>query len=338
MTRFRMLLCGISILVALQFATAADPPARRSVVNAPYGKKLRWAVGIYEGTSPTELAPSKTITNPIFTIHGINRFDSDVRKMVAVHIFDPFVTRHENKHYMFFELCGFTNFKYSCDIAYASSDDGLKWSYEGIILDEPFKLSYPNVFQHGDHYYMVPESSQDASVLLYQAVEFPEKWKLVKKLLTGRAFQDPTIFRYQDKWWILATPGGNAHLSLYFADSLTGPWKEHPQSPVVANNGHIARPAGRVIVRGDHLIRFAQDCDPAYGIRVFAFRITRLSTEEYQEVPVNDEPVIGPTGKGWNADRMHHVDAHLLPDGKTWRAYVDGGHWRPIQLHGVEPL
>ena len=71
---------------------------------------------------------------------------------------------------------------------------------------------------------------------------------------------------------------------------------------------------------------------------VFAFQITRLSTEEYQEVPVKDQPVIGPTGRGWNADRMHHIDAHLLPDVKTWRAYVDGGHWRPIQLHGVEPL
>jgi hypothetical protein len=338
MLQVQTLMCAVTIALTCQFATAADPPTRRSVVNAPYGKKLRWAFGIYEGPSPTDLAPSKTIRNPVFTIADVAGFSGDVRGMVAVHIFDPFVIQQGTRHYLFFELCGFTDFKYGCDIAYASSDDGLKWSYEGIVLDEPFKLSYPNVFRHGDQYYMIPESNQDASVRLYEAVEFPRKWKLVKKLLTGHAYQDPTIFRYRNRWWILATPGGNAELSLYFADSLIGPWQEHPQSPIVENNGHIARPAGRVIVTGDRIIRFAQDCDPDYGIRVFAFQITKLSTEDYEEVPVKAEPVIGPDGKGWNADRMHHVDAHLLPDGKTWRAYVDGGHWRPVQLHGVEPL
>ena len=307
-------------------------------MNAPYGKKLRWAFGIYEGTSPTDLAPSKTIQNPVFTIADVTRFSDDVRGMVAVHIFDPFVIQQGTSYYMFFELCGFTDFKYGCDIAYASSDDGLNWSYEGIVLDEPFKLSYPNVFRYNGQYYMIPESNQDASVRLYEAVQFPNQWKLVKKLLTGHAYQDPTIFRYQHRWWILATPGGNADLSLYVADSLTGPWREHPQSPIVEKNGHSARPAGRVVVTGDRIIRFAQDCDPDYGVRVFAFQITKLSPEEYEEIPVKAEPVIGPSGKGWNADRMHHVDAHLLPDGKTWRAYVDGGHWRPVQLHGVEPL
>lgn len=328
----------MAVAVTCQFAAASDPPTRRSVVNAPYGKKLRWAFGIYEGTSPTDLAPSKTIQNPVFTIADVTRFSDDVRGMVAVHLFDPFVIQQGTSYYMFFELCGFTDFKYGCDIAYASSDDGLNWSYEGIVLDEPFKLSYPNVFRYNGQYYMIPESNQDASVRLYEAVQFPNQWKLVKKLLTGHAYQDPTIFRYQHRWWILATPGGNADLSLYVADSLTGPWREHPQSPIVEKNGHSARPAGRVVVTGDRIIRFAQDCDPDYGIRVFAFQITKLSPEEYEEVPVKTEPVISPSGKGWNADRMHHVDAHLLPDGKTWRAYVDGGHWRPVQLHGVEPL
>lgn len=328
----------MAVAVTCQFAAASDPPTRRSVVNAPYGKKLRWAFGIYEGTSPTDLAPSKTIQNPVFTIADVTRFSDDVRGMVAVHLFDPFVIQQGTSYYMFFELCGFTDFKYGCDIAYASSDDGLNWSYEGIVLDEPFKLSYPNVFSYNGQYYMIPESNQDASVRLYEAVQFPNQWKLVKKLLTGHAYQDPTIFRYQHRWWILATPGGNADLSLYVADSLTGPWREHPQSPIVEKNGHSARPAGRVVVTGDRIIRFAQDCDPDYGIRVFAFQITKLSPEEYKEVPVKTEPVISPSGKGWNADRMHHVDAHLLPDGKTWRAYVDGGHWRPVQLHGVEPL
>ena len=125
--QIQTLMWTIAIALSYHFAAVADPPTKGSVANAPYGKKLRWACGIYDGTSPTDLTPSKTIQNPVFTIADVTRLGDDVRGMVAVHIFDPFVVQQGTRHYLFFELCGFSDFKYGCDIAYASSDDALTW-------------------------------------------------------------------------------------------------------------------------------------------------------------------------------------------------------------------
>ena len=48
----------------------------------------------------------------------------------------------------------------------------------------------------------------------------------------------------------------------------------------------------------------------AYGRQVFAFEIRRLDETGYDEAPAGDGPVVGPSGSGWNRDRMHTVDAH----------------------------
>jgi hypothetical protein len=72
--------------------------------------------------------------------------------------------------------------------------------------------------------------------------------------------------------------------------------------------------------------RFAQDAFPAYGSRVRAFEILDLDAGHYREREVrNGRPILKGCGFGWNADGMHHVDAHELNDG-SWIACVDGWH------------
>jgi hypothetical protein len=116
-------------------------------------------------------------------------------------------------------------------------------------------------------------------------------------------------------------------LRLYHAERLTGPWIEHKRSPIVGDDGHIARPAGRVIVWQDHPIRFAQDCDPIYGTAVRAFAITTLTIDGYAERLLAADPVLRGSGLGWNSGGMHHVDPQPLP-GSAWLASVDG--WREV--------
>jgi len=65
------------------------------------------------------------------------------------------------------------------NIGYATSDNGLDWTYQQIVLDEPYHLSYPYVFEWQGDYYMVPESYQVNSILLYRAVNFPTDWEFV---------------------------------------------------------------------------------------------------------------------------------------------------------------
>jgi hypothetical protein len=78
---------------------------------------------------------------------------------------------------------------------------------------------------------------------------------------------------------------------------------------------------------GDRVIRYAQDCHPIYGTEVRGFAITDLTTKQYREHAIDEKPILAGSGVGWNACGMHHVDPHLLDDGR-WLACVDGFTWR----------
>src|SRR5689334_3308521 len=270
-----------------------------------------WSIGIYTGTSPFTLSPGAEIPNPVLTA-------ASVADVPATFVADPFMWRG----YMFFEVL--RNDMPIGEIGLASSENGVKWKYMQIVLREDFHLSYPYVFEWENRIYMIPETLGANAVCLYEADEFPKKWSLKARLIEGQC-ADPSIVRYNDLWWLFlcSTPYQHDTLRLYFADKLTGPWREHPQSPLIRADVRRARPAGRVLTLNDKLIRFAQDCVPRYGSRVRAFDILELTTTSYTEVENSASPVLQPTGSGWNALGMHHVDAQQQPDG-SWFACVDG--------------
>ena len=194
------------------------------------------------------------------------------------------------------------------------------------MLSEPFHLSYPYVFSWENEYYMIPESHQAGSVRVYKATSFPWRWALVGVMLQGPHLVDASIFRFDSSWWLFVGAGEENHhdtLRLYYAGDLSGPWREHPKSPIIDGNARAARPAGRALVLDGKVIRFAQDCYPRYGTQVRAFEITALTASDYQEREVERSPVLAPGCGGWNGWGMHHVDAHRLQHGK-WLACVDG--------------
>ena len=230
--------------------------------------------------------------------------------------------------HMFFEVLNSESGR--GEIGLASSHDNARWHYRQIVLREPFHLSYPYVFEWENQVYMVPESYQANSVRLYRAVDFPLSWSFVSNLLNDDDFQDTSIFRSNSHWWLLTDharpPYYAGTLRLFHSEQLTGPWIEHPKSPVIDGNPHIARPAGRVLVWNDRVIRFTQDCCPVYGMQVRAFEITELTTTTYHEKEIGGEPLLTGSGIGWNKDGMHHIDPHRLDNGH-WIACVDGWHW-----------
>lgn len=280
-------------------------------------KSCQWSIGIYTGSSPFDLKSPPDIKNPVLSRRDV----TDVR---AGFIADPFMIQVEQTWYMFFEV--FNNETSRGEIGLATSPDGKKWNYEKIVIAEPFHLSYPHVFEWMGEYYLIPESFQDASIRLYKASKFPTDWQFVGNLMSGGIFLDASLIRYADKWWLF-TETNPEHkydtLRLFYADDLLGNWQEHPLSPIIQGNAHIARPAGRVIMHNHQIIRYTQDCDPDYGIQVRAFAIDELSTTTYHEQEVSPNPVLVPSGQGWNGSGMHHIDPHQLHDG-TWIACVDG--------------
>ena len=273
-----------------------------------------WSIGIYSGASPYALSPAAEIPNPILTA-------ANVIDVPATFVADPFMIR-VNSWFMFFEvLRADTN---RGEIGLATSEDSAVWTYKEIILREDFHLSYPYVFEWQHAIYMIPETLGANAVCLYEADEFPTRWSLKAKLLQGQ-YADPSIIYFNNLWWLFvcSTPYQHDTLRLYFAEQLTGPWHEHPRNPIVRADTGRARPAGRILIKDNHLIRFAQDCTPRYGSRVRAFDVLELTTTNYTEVENSASPVLQASGSGWNASCMHHVDAQQQPDG-SWLACVDG--------------
>ena len=273
-----------------------------------------WSIGIYTGDSPFQLAP--TTPNPVLT-------RNDVTDIPAGFVADPFMIRRDGRWHMFFEVMNRETRR--GEIALAVSNDGFNWTYERVVIREPFHLSYPYVFEWQGDCYMVPETLGAGAVSLYKADDFPTHWSRQRKLIDGNC-ADPSILRFNDLWWLFvcSTPFQHDVLRLYFARDLEGPWKEHPRSPIIRNDKCRARPAGRLLQLDQRVIRFAQDCVPRYGTRVRAFEIHELSRTHYVETEKKD-PVLSPGNHAWNASGMHHVDAHQLPNG-TWIACVDGAN------------
>src|ERR1043165_11932 len=252
-----------------------------------------WSIGIYSGPSPYTLSPAAEIGNPVLTA-------AHVTDIPAAFVADPFMLRG----YMFFEVL--RSDMPIGEIGLASSENGLEWKYEQIVLRDDFHLSYPYVFEWKNRLYMIPETLGANAVCLYEADEFPLRWSLKARLIEGQC-ADPSLVRYNDLWWLFlcSTPYQHDTLRLYFAEDLTGPWHEHPRSPLIRADMRRARPAGRVVSVNDHPVRFAQDCGPRYGSRVRAFDILELTTTRYAEVENAASPVLEPGGSGWNALGMH---------------------------------
>lgn len=284
--------------------------------------KKEFSIGIYVGDSPFSLTASKQASNPVLT-------RKDVTDVPAAFVGDPFMCRANDRWYMFFEVMN--RLTWRGEIGLATSDNGMEWRYQRIVLAEPFHLSYPYVFEWRGEHYLIPECGENGGVRLYKATNFPNDWSYVEDLLTDGRFFDSSILRYQGKWWLFSAIGEDEKpptLRLYFAENLIGPWQEHPASPLVEENYHKARPSGRMLVIRDRPIRFSQDLLPTYGSQVRAFEVLDLSLTAYEERQVGEEPVLKAGKASWNNGGMHHIDAHVLPDG-SWIACVDG--WVPTR-------
>lgn len=275
-----------------------------------------WSIGIYDiRDDDRSLSFSGSEGNPVLTA-------VDVKDMPARFVADPFLIQEQGTFYLFFEVLGVDRGV----ISLATSVDGRRWRYERIVLDEPFHLSYPNVFKWEGEYFLVPESVAVNSVRLYKATHFPDGWQFVKPIIADRALVDSTVFIHQGLLWLFASAIDNQTLYLFYADRPEGPWHEHPQSPIVRSNGRDARPAGNILDTGERLIRLAQDSQAygeLYGKAVRGFEILTLTRDEYRERPLADNPLLKDSGTGWNAMGMHQISAWPVSRGR-WIAAVDG--------------
>jgi len=200
---------------------------------------------------------------------------------------DPFIVARENRYYIFIEekLYATGRGRIACLTLDA---DGRLQSHQ-VVLERPYHLSYPFLFEYRGEIYMLPETAQNRTLELYRCTHFPDRWEFAGTLMNDIYAVDATLFEHENKWWLFANikkDGGSSldALHLFFGDDpLSSHWTAHPLNPVVYDI-QSARSAGCIFVQDGKLIRPSQDNLPRYGYAIRFNRIEKLSETEYREI------------------------------------------------------
>jgi hypothetical protein len=196
---------------------------------------------------------------------------------------DPFLVEAAEARWLFFE-----------DLDYASGRGRISCApigADGVIgdvrpaLERPYHLSYPYVFAAGNDLFMIPETRAAKQIELYRCHRFPDEWQFDRALMPIPAV-DSSLWIQDGRYWLFTTVSPDRveapQLWLFTAESLAGPWRAHPESPL-STDVRTARCAGAIVRRGGKLIRPSQDGSRVYGRSFTLNEITDLAPDRYSE-------------------------------------------------------
>ena len=219
---------------------------------------------------------------------------------------DPFVIEDRGRHFLFVEEFPYERGRGVISVA-ELGDDGT-FGRPGIVIEEPHHLSYPQVFAQDGEIFMIPESSAAREVVLYRALQFPDRWVREAVLIHGRDFNDATLLASGGRFWLLGTERfghGSASdtMTVYSSDDLRGPWEPHRLNPITIDRS-AARPGGAFIHRDGRVILPVQDGTEAYGGGLGLMDLVRLDEDDVVFAPPRP---IGP-GDAWMRAGIHTLN------------------------------
>jgi len=200
---------------------------------------------------------------------------------------DPFVIARNDKFYVFYEELVYAENKGRIAVLVIDKQGNIESRLP--VLETPYHLSYPFLFEFEDDLYMIPESKQNRTVELYKCTEFPHQWEFQKNLMEACMATDATLVEHQGKWWLFVsqveTEGASTwdELFLYYSDSpLSTHWNPHPLNPVVSDV-RSARPAGQLFRRHGRLFRPSQNSSGHYGYGFNICEVIKMTETDYEE-------------------------------------------------------
>ncbi|MFK5891972.1 MAG: hypothetical protein QM504_01985 [Pseudomonadota bacterium] len=216
---------------------------------------------------------------------------------------DPHIIFEKNTYYIFIEELMYNTKR--GHISVIEMDDKGNCKDPVIILKKDYHLSYPFVFKYENKYYMVPESLDNRTIMLYECNSFPYQWEFKMNLMEDVDAADSTLFFKDNKWWLFTAiedvKGASCgdELFLFSSDELFSKnWTSHPLNPIVSDV-RAARPAGKIFTKNGKIYRPSQDCSGRYGHDTNINEITELSEQNYSErkvaaiTPNWDKEVLG---------------------------------------------
>ncbi len=154
------------------------------------------------------------------------------------------------------------------------------------VLNEPWHLSYPLVFEAEGETWMLPEAHRSNRLTLYRAVDFPTRWEPAHVIELDHVAVDATPVFHDGLWWLFYTsadrePDKMSALHVAHAERLAGPWTPHPANPVRVDVAS-ARPGGMPLVIDGRIVLPVQDCSRTYGGAIRPLTMTTLTPERFE--------------------------------------------------------
>ena len=218
---------------------------------------------------------------------------------------DPFVISKNGSDYCFVEDYDFSTER-GCISVLKLGDFGAQ-SIEKIIT-EPFHMSFPFLFEYQNKLLMIPETSKNMDIRVYECASFPSQWKLRSVLMTGVSAADSMIFEKDGLWWLFTNidPLGKgdhcSELSIFYSLNPVGStWTAHPMNPIYIDP--LKARNGGILFDGNQIFRVAQRQGfNQYGAESAIFQIDHLDKEYYSEFLLSEiKPIF------FNAMGTHHL-------------------------------
>ena len=234
----------------------------------------RWTVAYHRGAAPGT-APD---------LHRFRRLEPPADRMWA----DPFPVKVDGRTYIFVEQMVYHHGP--GHIAVMTLDDADNADEPVRVLERPYHLSYPFVFEWQGSHFMIPETRRSRRIELYRSTRFPFDWVLDRVLMDEVNAADTTLFERDGTWWMFVNMAVEGawnwdELHVFHADSPLGPWQPHRRNPV-KSDVRSSRPAGRLFAHRGEWYRPAQDCSARYGHAISINKVLRLDTDAYEEIEV----------------------------------------------------
>ncbi len=257
---------------------------------------------------------------------------SDITDVPFAHMSDPFLVHEHEKTWFLFTKVVSEHYQKSAIAVSVSHDDLISFTYQQVVLSEPWEVGWPHVIKHGSRHFMITSAiailNGPPNLWLYESSEsdWPFMWEKKYLLLdgltmsVGQAIRPTLFFLPSDQtWYLMVFDDGIGFERLFFSYRINSGYLEHPESQKYA-----WRRAGRVFMDHDNspwVFVHARGANAA-DCTVVGLEIKKLSRTEFEYSPT-PQKVYTYTGnsikcsKGFNSFGAHRIGE------KEWVLVVD---------------